>query len=206
VSAARQSGAGVDPRDDTQLMAQIVSGSREAFEGLYSRHHRRAYKVALSVCRDHDRAEDAVQDAFAAIWRGGDKYEPRRGAVAPWLLSLVRYRAVDVARANSRHETRRALEASLETRVAAGDVIEAVVADDDAADLRARLARLPALQLEVITLAYFGELSHSEIATKLGLPTGTVKGRMRLGMHKLRADVDPAQHLHRTAGASPDQS
>jgi RNA polymerase sigma-70 factor (ECF subfamily) len=194
VNASRQSATAVDLRDDAQLMAETVSGSGEAFAELYSRYHGRAYKVAQSVCRDRERSEDAVQEAFAAIWRGRAKYEPTRGTVARWLLMLVRYRAIDVARENQKHALRRASEESVDIRPAPGDIVETIIARDDAADLRSQLARLPDLQREVVVLAYYGELTHSEIAITLGLPAGTVKGRMRLGIHKLRADAGAGQH------------
>jgi RNA polymerase sigma-70 factor (ECF subfamily) len=114
--------------------------------------------------------------------------------VAPWLFSLVRYRAIDVARENRKHATRRAPEESADILSAPGNVADASIARNDAADLRAQLAHLPDLQREVVVLAYYGELSHSEIATKLGLPAGTVKGRMRLGIRKLRAGVAAKRH------------
>jgi RNA polymerase sigma-70 factor (ECF subfamily) len=173
-------------RDDEQLLAQMVSGSCEAFEELYSRYHHEAYRMAWLVCRGHEASEEAVQDAFAAVWRGRAGYEPARGMVAPWLFSLVRYRAIDVARENRKHASRRAAQACVDLWSSNGNVAEALIARDDAAALRSRLTGLPELQREVIVLAYYGELSHSEIATKLGLSAGTVKGRMRLGISKLR--------------------
>lgn len=167
----------------------MVSGSREAFEELYSRHHHEAYRMAWLVCRGHESSEEAVQDAFAAVWRGRARYEPARGMVAPWLFSLVRYRAIDVARENHKHASRRAPDQTADPRSSPGNIAEALIARDDAADLRSQLAGLPDLQREVVVLAYYGQLSHTEIATQLELPTGTVKGRMRLGLQKLKADI-----------------
>jgi len=184
-------------RDDEELLAQMVSGSREAFEELYSRYHHEAYRMAWLVCRGRESSEEAVQDAFAAVWRGRAGYEPARGMVAPWLFSLVRYRAIDVARENRKHALRRAPEEGVDLRGSPGNVAEGLIARDDAADLRSQLAGLPDLQREVVVLAYYGEMSHSEIAIKLGLPAGTVKGRMRLGISKLRRASAVNRHTGR---------
>lgn len=171
-------------------MRQIESGSAHAFEELYDRYRARAYRVARSVCRDDARAEDAVQEAFASIWRGRAPYRPSRGTVAAWLSSVVRYRAIDLARRNGTHTTHRAGEEVIQSCRAPDDVAGQAVAREDADRLHALLEGLPDAQREVITLAYYGELTHTEIATALGLPTGTVKGRMRLGLGKLRAGIE----------------
>lgn len=106
------------------------------------------------------------------------------------MLTVTRYRAIDVARRNGQHAARRAGDESLDGVPALGNVAEQVEEYARARDLRVLLAKLPEAQREVITLAYYGELTHSEIAAQLDLPPGTVKGRMRLGLHKLRQDVD----------------
>jgi RNA polymerase sigma-70 factor (ECF subfamily) len=175
--------------DDGLLMAQIQSGSTDAFEGLYDRFCVRAYRVAWSVCRDDGPAEDAVQEAFISIWRNRGEYRPKRGSVAAWLLSVVRHRAIDIARHNGIHTKHRASENPIQFASALSDVAEQVVARAEAASLRVLLERLPDAQREVITLAFYGQLTHAEIAAQLRLPGGTVKGRMRLGLQKLRADI-----------------
>ena len=101
-------------------------------------------------------------------------------------MGVVRNRAIDAHRRHSRHDTRRADEQYADAQAARGSLDESVGERDDAARLRAALARLPDAQRDVITLAYFGELSATEIASELSLPLGTVKGRMRLGLDKLR--------------------
>jgi RNA polymerase sigma-70 factor (ECF subfamily) len=174
---------------DGELMAGVRAGSVEAFAEIYDRYRDRAYRVARSVCREDGRAEDAVQEAFLTVWRSSGSYRPERGSVSAWLLTMVRYRAIDLARRNGSHERRRASEEQLATLPGPDDPSEEAVSRDDAARLRASLENLPDAQQEVITLAFFGQLSHVEIATQLGLPPGTVKGRMRLGMQKLSADV-----------------
>jgi RNA polymerase sigma-70 factor (ECF subfamily) len=168
---------------------ELSAGDVAAFEKLYERYRERAYRVALSVCRDDGRAQDAVQEAFFSIWTGPAAYRADRGAVAPWLLTVVRYRAIDVARRNGPQAARSANADRLNGRAAAGDIAQTAIDHDDADRLHALLSLLPETQQEVIALAFYGELSHSEIANHLGLPPGTIKGRMRLGLKKLRADI-----------------
>jgi len=179
--------------DDESLLREIASGGREAFEQLYRRYHARARRVAWSVCRDHGRAEDAVQDAFIAILRSAGTYRPELGTVAAWLLSLVRHRAIDVSRANGKHASKRADEEETFVHLAPGALADQVVDRDSAAQLKALLQLLPETQREVVTLAFYGQLSHAEIAARLGLPSGTVKGRMRLGLHRLRVNIEEAR-------------
>lgn len=192
MSAVQSTACAVVALDDAALMTQIESGDTDAFEELYDRYGARAYRVARSVCRDHGRAEDAVQEAFASVWRGRAAYLPRRGTVAAWLLSVVRYRTIDVVRRDANHAKHRAGEDMIQSHRAPGEnMADCVVTRADAERLCALLQRLPDAQREVIVLAYYGELTHTEIAAELGLPTGTVKGRMRLGLQKLRADIEP---------------
>ena len=173
---------------DRELMARVSAGSVESFGDLYDRYCDRAYSVAWSVCRDDGRAQEAVQDGLLAVWKSRASYRPQQGSVAAWLLTMVRHRAIDLARSNGKHAARRASDPQLDGLPAADDPVEAAVRRDDAQRLQEALARLPDAQAEVITLAYYGQLSHAEIAAQLGLPTGTVKGRMRLGLNRLRAD------------------
>jgi RNA polymerase sigma-70 factor (ECF subfamily) len=192
VSATQGTASVVLARDDAALMKQIESGDANAFEALYDRYRAQADRVARSVCRDPGRAEDAVQEAFAAVWRNRAAYLPQRGTVAAWLLSVVRYRAIDVIRRDATHANHRASEDIIRSRRAPGEnMADYVVSRADADRLHTLLERLPVTQREVIALAYYGELTHIEIAAELGLPTGTVKGRMRLGLEKLRADIEP---------------
>jgi RNA polymerase sigma-70 factor (ECF subfamily) len=180
----------VPVRDDNQLIREIESGDAGAFAELYDRYYVRAYRVAWSVCRDDGRAEDAVQEAFVSLWRSAATYRTERGAVAGWLLCLVRNRAIDVDRDNQRHASRRAGDETIPFRPASGVMADDVVDRDNAARLNILLGKLPDAQQEVIALAFYGQLTHAEIATQLSLPPGTVKGRMRLGLEKLRADIE----------------
>ncbi len=175
--------------DDARLMERVQAGRVDAFEELYYRYGDRAYRIARSICFDAGRAEDAVQEAFLSVWRSRAKYRSQRGTVAAWLLSVVRHRAIDEQRRNDRRAAQRADDEQLDDHPAGDDVAHRVVERAEARRLHKLLARLPDAQQEVITLAFYGQLTHTEIGEQLGLPPGTVKGRMRLGLHKLRNDI-----------------
>jgi RNA polymerase sigma-70 factor, ECF subfamily len=182
--------AGVDrpALRDEQVMAAVRVGSIAAFNVLYERYCDRVYRVARSVCGDDGRAQDAVQEAFISIWRTRANYDDRR-TVAAWVLTVARTRAIDVAGRNEPHLVRRADDESVEDVPAAGAIAGQVAADDQAGDLLGALAKLPDAEREVITLACYGRLTHAEIAAHLNLRLGTVKGRMRLALDRLRRDV-----------------
>jgi RNA polymerase sigma-70 factor (ECF subfamily) len=171
-------------------MQEIARGSSQAFEELYHRFHARAYGVAWTVCRNHSLTEVAVQDGFMAIWRTADSYRAERGAVATWLLALVRNRAIDIVRESTKHARRRAGQERAVLYAVPDELADHVADREDAARLKALVQRLPDAQQEVIALAFYGQLTHAEIAARLHLPPGTVKGRMRLGLQKLRTSVD----------------
>jgi RNA polymerase sigma-70 factor, ECF subfamily len=178
------------PAGDEQLFARIRAGDGQALEDLYDRYAAEAYGAARAICRDRGRAEDAVQDAFLSVWRGRETYRPQLGPVGAWLMAIVRHRAIDATRRNEKHSARRADQEHLDGRPADDDVPADVIASAEAERLQAVLTRLPEAQQEVITLAFYGQLSHTEIARRLELPPGTVKGRMRLGLHKLRDELE----------------
>jgi RNA polymerase sigma-70 factor (ECF subfamily) len=190
--AAVAIGPAIAARRDTRLMERIESGDVSAFEELYERFYLRARGVAWSVCRDDGRAEEAVQESFTSIWRRGSTYQAARGTLGGWLLTLVRNCAIDVARKNGRHERGRAREEPIALHSVPGTLADDVVNREQAAKLNGLLRRLPDVQQEVIALAFYGQLTHAEIAAHLGLPQGTVKGRMRLGLQKLRVELDQA--------------
>ena len=178
---------------DGELMSRVSAGSVDSFVDLYDRYCDRAYRTARSVCHDDGSAQEALQEGFLSVWNSRANYHPQRGSVGAWLLTVIRYRAIDVARGNHRHTSRRADEDQFTTGSAADDPLEIVVRRDDAQRLRASLATLPDAQAAVITLAYYGQLTHTEIAACLGLPTGTVKGRMRLGLQRLQQEIGKAE-------------
>ena len=176
----------IGERDDVELMAEVATGSTDAFAALYDRYCDRAYRVARSVCRDDGHAEDAVQEAFISIWRRRASYEAGRGTVAAYVLSIARNRAIDAVRRDGKHATHRAGEHMLENRPAPEDVAEQAAAIADQPRLLDQIRQLPREQQEVIALAFYGELTHTEIADQLALPPGTVKSRIRLGLSRLR--------------------
>jgi len=176
-------------------MAAVTELDDLAFQALYQRHAGMAFGVATRIVRPPLRAEDVVQDAFLTIWRNSGRYDPSRGPVRPWLLGVVRNRAIDaLRRARIGRETLDDPEDVLRS-VASGALPERqVLRSEDARAVREALANLPAEQVTVVELAYFGGLTHVEIAERLDVPLGTVKGRMRLALLKLRDALDaPAE-------------
>jgi RNA polymerase sigma-70 factor, ECF subfamily len=175
---------------DVVLMQEVQAGERPALGELYDRLAARAYRAAFAVCHDRECAQDAVQDAFVSMWFSRATYEPARGSVAAWALAIVRHRAIYLARRRSLAAGIDDGAARLDERPANDDVPADVAARADAERLDTLLARLPATQREVIRLGFFDGLTHTEIARRLALPPGTVKGRMRLGLTKLRSELD----------------
>lgn len=177
---------------ESQLMAAVANGDAAAFEALWDLYSARALRVAGAVCREPTLAEDAVQDAFLCCWESAGGYRAERGTVVAWLMTLVRHRAIDLLRRSQKHTRRQAPGDSGDERGAPITALaDLVVSRSEAARLHAALGTLPEAQHEVIVLAFFGDLTHKEIASQLNLPAGTVKGRMRLGLHKLRDQLDP---------------
>ncbi len=182
---------------DEDLMRRVRADDTHAFDELYERYHTRALGSARNICDNAERAEEAVQDAFLCLWTARAGYDPDRGGIQAWLFGLIRNRSIDIYRRNQRHDTLRASAAALEGIPTLDSVEDRAVQDDAAGQLRASLRHLPLLQREVIVLAYFGGLTQIEIADRLALPIGTVKGRMRLGLNKARAEI------HRQTDATP---
>jgi RNA polymerase sigma-70 factor (ECF subfamily) len=175
---------------DGALLARAQEGSADAFELIYDRHSAVAYSLARQICRDRDVAEDVVQDAFLSLWRRRDRYDAARGQVRSWLLGIVHNSAIDRLRRSGVHERRRASAEGIEERLEAPDRTDEEVAQrEQAAEVRGALCKLPDEQRQVIELAYFDGLTHTEIAAKLERPVGTIKGRMRLGLLKLHAQL-----------------
>jgi RNA polymerase sigma-70 factor (ECF subfamily) len=172
-------------RTDAQLLEGIARCDESSLAALYDRYHLLAFSLALRVVNDRGRAEDVVQDAFLAVWRKAGSYIEGRGSVKTWLTSIVRNRAIDLVRA--RRESDADDEAVLlAIRDPRPSVIEQVTATLDRDVIRRAIGELPLEQRQAIAMAYFEGLSHSEIADATGLPLGTVKSRIRLGMHRLR--------------------
>ncbi len=164
-----------------------------AFEVLFDRHAGPAFSLAFRMCGRRALAEDIVQDTFVSLWRTGARYDPARGSVRSWILSAVHHRTIDAFRHNAIREGRNVSDDGLADRLETGERTEVEVERrDQARVVKAAVESLPAEQRRVIELAYFGGFTHTEIAELLALPPGTVKGRMRLGMTKLRSALaDP---------------
>jgi RNA polymerase sigma-70 factor (ECF subfamily) len=176
---------------DEELMPLIAERDAEAFEVFYDRHGGVAYSLAYRIVGSRQAAEDVTQEAFISIWRSGARFDPTRGSVRSWTLGIVRNRAIDALRRDAGKAPKLDFDddALLEQRSSEELTEEEVVRRDEAAGVRGALQELPSDQSKVIQLAYFGGFSHSEIAEMLGMPLGTVKGRMRLGMEKIRMQM-----------------
>ena len=172
---------------DEDLMHLVRRGQAPAFEVIYERHASAAFSLAYRIVGTRNGAEDVSQEAFLALWRSGARYDRSRGSVRTWVLGIVHHRAIDFLRRAAVHDKRRAGDEGIEERFEAPQRTDVEVARrDEARTVRAALEDLPREQRQVIELAYFGGFTHTEIADLLAAPIGTIKGRMRLGLSKMR--------------------
>jgi len=171
-------------------MQRVQADDASAFEQLYDRYAPRAFGLASVSCSSSERAEEVVQDAFLSMWRSRAGYDEAQGSVQTWIFALIRNRSIDIYRRNQRGDGLRASEQHLDRVATVGCVEGDAIKRDDGDRLWGMLQQLPAPQREVIARAYFGGLTHTEIADRLDIPLGTVKGRMRLGLEKARAGID----------------
>jgi len=168
-------------------MHLVQDGDPRAFELFYDRHSGPAFSLAYRMVGNRTVAEDVSQEAFVSIWRSRLRYQSDRGSVRTWVLGIVHHRAIDALRRNTVHDKRRASAEGIEERFEAPEQTDVEAARrEEARTVRAAIDELPSEQVRVIELAYFGGFSHSQIASQLEMPIGTVKGRMRLGLDKLR--------------------
>lgn len=176
---------------DEDLMTLVDAKDSNAFAVIYDRHGGAAYSLAHRIVGDTGMAEDATQEAFLSIWRSTARFDAARGSVRAWVLGVVRNRAIDALRRAARPAPKLDFDddAVLETRAAAQRTEAEATRRETADRLRQALGLLPREQSQVIELAYFGGFSHSEIADMVGAPLGTLKGRMRLGLEKIRATL-----------------
>jgi RNA polymerase sigma-70 factor, ECF subfamily len=175
---------------DEEVMQLVQDGNPRAFELLYDRHAGAAFSLAYRMVGDRVAAEDISQEAFLSIWRSRLRYQVERGSVRTWVLGIVHHRAIDALRRNLVHDRRRSASEDAAERQEAPERTEVEAARRaDARSVRSALETLPEDQCKVIELAYFGGFSHSQIAEMLEMPIGTVKGRMRLGLDKLRRQL-----------------
>jgi RNA polymerase sigma-70 factor, ECF subfamily len=179
--------------DDLELHRRLSAGDRDAFDELYRRYAAPAFGLAFRVTGQQILAQDVVHDAFMALWRAPEAYDPARGAFRTFFLSLVHHRAVDTVRREERLRRRQDRAANLEP-LAVEDTAEGVI---DAADIevrrrevRAALETLPPEQRQVLELAYFGGMTQVQIADRIQVPIGTVKTRTLAAMRKLRSVLE----------------
>jgi RNA polymerase sigma-70 factor, ECF subfamily len=176
---------------DEELMPLVGRKDPEAFEVLFDRHGGAAFSLAYRIVGDRAAAEEVTQEAFISVWRSGARFDAARGSVRSWLLSVVRNRAIDFLRSRAGKAPKLSFDddSVLEQRPAKERTEEEALRRETAGELRGAIGKLPGEQSKVIELAYFGGFSHSEIAQILNLPMGTVKGRMRLGLEKIRGEL-----------------
>jgi len=176
---------------DEELMPWIGRKDPEAFEVFYDRHGGAAFSLAYRILGERGAAEDCIQEAFISIWRSGGKFDPTRGSVRSWTLSIVRNRAIDVLRSKAGKAPKMTFDDDeiIESRPSEELTEEEAMRNETATEVRGALSQLPDDQSKVIQLAYFGGFSQSEIARMLNVPLGTVKGRMRLGLEKIRGEL-----------------
>lgn len=188
------SGRAVERLGDEELMTLVRDGAPRALEALYDRHGGAAYSLAHRIMGDRQAAQDVTQEAFVSIWRAGGRYDAARGSVRAWVLAIVRNRAVDALRRSAARVPRLdydddgALEAQASPEQTEGEALRR----ERARAVRGALRALPHEQSQVLGLAYFGGFTHREIADLLDVPLGTIKGRMRLGLEKMRTSMDEA--------------
>jgi RNA polymerase sigma-70 factor, ECF subfamily len=179
---------------DEDVMQLVRRADARAFEVIYERHSAAAFSLAYRMMGTRAGAEDVTQDAFLSLWRSGARYDRARGSVRTWVLGIVHHRAIDALRRATVHDKRRASDEGIEERFEARERTDVEAARrEEAGTVRGALSSLPADQSQVIELAYFGGFTHTEIADMLEAPVGTVKGRMRLGLKKMKAQLGEGQ-------------
>jgi len=171
---------------DGDLFHRIALREPEGLSRLYDRYGGVAFALAFRILQDRSAAEDVVQEAFLSVWRRAHTFDAKRGTARTWLLTVVHHQAINHLRA-VRSRGGAAADIDAITSLASGEDTEAAVAVGmEGERVRTALATLPPDQRQVVALAYFGGLSHREIAVRIARPLGTVKGRMRLGLDRLR--------------------
>jgi RNA polymerase sigma-70 factor (ECF subfamily) len=175
---------------DEDLMQLVRESDPAAFAVVYERHSSVAFSLAFRMCGKQGLAEDVVQEAFLSLWRSGSRYDRTRGSVRTWVLGIVHNRAIDALRRGIVQDRGKISDEGIEEHLEAPERTEVEVGRrEEAREIRAALEGLPADQSRVIELAYYGGFTHSEIASMLDTPVGTIKGRMRLGLQKMRSQL-----------------
>lgn len=188
-SAGRGHGHELPETPWDELVARIARGDESALKRLYDELAPRVLGLATQILRDRSAAEEAVVDVFSQVWRQASRYEPIKGSVATWVCTLARTRAIDLRRSRARHATRESeltADESGSFRDESETPYESAALGDRAARVQKALSTLPGEQRRAVEAAFFGGLSHTEIAEAFGQPLGTVKTRIRSGLAALR--------------------
>ena len=174
---------------DASLLRAIQAGEQEAIAALYDRYSGVAYGLAMRITGDGTLAEDVVQDAYVSVWKQAGRFDPERGQVKSWLLTIVHHKAVDAVRRRTNRNERALPEGPEEFIAAHGRPEEIAEATMDAAAVREAVRAIPDDQRRTIEMAYFEGITHVEIAERMGVPLGTVKSRLRIGLEKMRGSL-----------------
>lgn len=187
---------------DESVVAAIGRRDDGALAALYDRYGRVAFALAYRVLGERGAAEDVVQEAFLSVWRYADRYRPERGVPRAWLMTIVHHAAIDRHRGRYKREQGAVPldDVAFALESDGQDAFDAVAEGIDAERIREAVGSLPREQQEAIELAFFGGLTHQEISERTGTPLGTIKGRMRLGLGKLRTRLTETGEI---AAAAP---
>ncbi len=173
------------------MLRAVQRGDQDAVAALYDRYGGAAYGLAFRITNDRALAEDVVQDAFVTMWRQAPRFDPERGQVRSWLLTIVHHRAVDTVRRRTSRNERALPEGAEEFIATRGGPEELTGWALEAEAVREAIRHVPEEQRRTIEMAYFDGLTHVEIAERMGVPLGTVKSRLRIGLEKMRAYLRP---------------
>ena len=176
-------------RDWASLVESIAAGDQPALHALYERAHRLVFTLMVRVCSSPETAEELTVDVFHDIWRNAARYDPENGTVLAWIMNQARSRAIDRLRFDGRKKRSGVDGVSLEGEPVANPH-DALVLREQVSSLREALAKLTAAERQAIETTFFGGLTHVEAAARLEQPLGTIKTRIRSGLHKLRAALD----------------
>jgi RNA polymerase sigma-70 factor (ECF subfamily) len=181
---------GENPEQDRELIRAVARGSGDAVSDLYDRYGSTVYGLALRILGQPDLAEEVVQDVFAQVWREAGRYDAGRSTVAGWIVMVTRTRAIDRLRARkARPDVAAPVQPSVAAPLPSSERTPetTTILADSARQVRGALAQLPDQFRSLIELAYYEGLTHSEIASRTGIPLGTVKTRLRSAMGTLRS-------------------
>jgi RNA polymerase sigma-70 factor (ECF subfamily) len=180
-------------RTDEDLIASLAGRELSALDVLYDRYHRVAFSMAYRVLGDRGTAEDVVQDAFLSVWRQAKSFRRDRGSARTWLMSIVHHRSIDKLRSHANAPNFVPIDEAQDRESELAGTWHIVWSKLTGDAVRGALATLPTEQRKSIELAFFSGYTHVEIAGLMNVPLGTVKGRMRIGLQKLKGLLEQAE-------------